>query len=219
MTTVLDRQSSVVSQYLRELRDVNLQKNPQQFERNLERLGMIGAYELSKQLNYEDRQTTTPLGNINTPVIKDELVIATILRAGLPVQNGAKSVFDNAELCFVAAGRKPETAGGVEIDLAYTASPYLKGKALIIADTMLATGKSLVDTYEALSHSYGQPQKVYVLAVIASQQGIDYVERHIPDVSIIVSAVDPELNDKFFIVPGLGDAGDLLYGPKAEKLS
>jgi uracil phosphoribosyltransferase len=217
MITVLSKQASIVNQYLRELRDVDIQKNSQHFEQNLERLGMIAGYELSKQLTYQDQVTITPLGTVNTPILKDKIVLATILRAGLPVQNGVKAIFDEAELSFVAAGRKPETAAGVEIDLAYTASPHMEGKVLVIADTMLATGKSLVDTYEALAKSYGAPDKVYIVAVIASQQGVDYVTQNIPGVSIIVSAVDPILNDRFFIVPGLGDAGDLLYGPKAEK--
>lgn len=219
MITDLSQQNSIVNQYLRELRDVEIQKNSQHFEQNLERLGMIAGYELSKQLSYKDQQTTTPLGTVNTPILKDKIVLATILRAGLPVQKGVKAIFDEAELSFVAAGRKPETAAGVEIDLAYTASPRMEGKILVIADTMLATGKSLVDTYEALAKSYGTPDNVYIIAVIASQQGVDYVSGNIPNVDIIVSAVDPELNDKFFIVPGLGDAGDLLYGPKAEKNS
>jgi uracil phosphoribosyltransferase len=219
MITVLNQQNSIVNQYLRELRDTEIQKNSQHFEQNLERLGMIAGYELSKQLSYQDKETTTPLSKVNTPILKDKIVLATILRAGLPVQKGVKAIFDDAELSFVAAGRKPETAAGVEIDLAYTASPRMEGKVLVIADTMLATGKSLVDTYQALSNSYGKPGKVYVVAVIASQQGVDYVSEHIPGVGIVVSAVDPELNDKFFIVPGLGDAGDLLYGPKAEKSS
>jgi uracil phosphoribosyltransferase len=217
MTTVLCEQTSIVNHYLRELRDIDIQKNQEHFERNLERLGIIAGYEFSKQLSYQDHQTTTPLGTVNTPILKDKIVLATILRAGLPVQKGVKSIFDDAELSFIAAGRKPETSAGVEIDLAYTASPRLEGKVLVIADTMLATGKSLVDTYEALTRSYGQPQQVYIIAVIASRQGIKYVEQNISGVNIIVSAVDPELNDQFFIVPGLGDAGDLLYGPKAQK--
>lgn len=217
MITVLNQHASIVNQYLRELRDIDIQKDSEHFERNLERLGTIAGYELSKYLAYKDVETTTPLGKVNTPVISDKLVLATILRAGLPVQKGVKAVFDEAELAFVAAGRKPETAAGVEIDLAYTASPVIKDKILVIADTMIATGKSLVDTYESLSQSYGEPKHTYIIGVIGSQEGVDYAQANIPNVDIIVSAVDQELNDKFFIVPGLGDAGDLLYGPKAPK--
>lgn len=219
MITVLNQEDSIVSQYLCELRDIEIQKDNKRFSHNLERLGMIAGYELSKQLNYQQRQTQTPLGTAETPILKDKIVLATILRAGLPVQQGVNAIFDDAELSFVAAGRKPETSAGVEIDLAYTASASMEGKVLILADTMLATGKSLVDSYESLVKSYGQPEHVYVVAVIASQAGVDYVSQNMPGADIIVSAVDPELNDKFYIVPGLGDAGDLLYGPKAGKKS
>jgi uracil phosphoribosyltransferase len=146
-------------------------------------------------------------------------VIATIIRAGLPVQHGLKQVFDEAELAFVAAGRKPETPAGVEIDLAYTAAPSLEGKVLIIGDTMLATGKSLVDSYNALVKSYGKPKQTYVVAVVGSKQGVAYAEEHIPGMQLFICAVDTELNDKFYIVPGLGDAGDLLYGEKQAKAS
>ena len=214
MINILSNNSSIISQYLRELRDVDIQQDRRKFENNLERLALIAGYELSKQLQYASHQTTTPLAKINTPLLQDQIVIATILRAGLPVQNGLHQVFDDAELAFVAAGRKPETANGVEIDLAYVATPELEGKVLIIGDTMLATGHSLIDCYKALVAKGGVPSKAYIVAVIASQPGIDYVQMHLPEADITVAAIDPKLNDSFFIVPGLGDAGDLLYGPK-----
>ena len=214
MIKILNNDSSIINQYLHELRDVNVQLDSKKFENNLERLSIIAGYELSKRLDYKDHQTTTPLDKIKTPLLQDSIVIATILRAGLPVQNGLHQVFDDAELAFVAAGRKPETAHGVEIDLAYTATPALKNKVLIIGDTMLATGHSLVDSYKSLIDKGGQPKSIYIVAIIASQPGIDYVLQHIPEADITVITVDPKLNDKFYIVPGLGDAGDLLYGPK-----
>jgi uracil phosphoribosyltransferase len=215
MLKVLAGQPSVIDHYLSELRDVELQKNRPRFEQNLERLGQIAGYEVSRMLGYDKGETTTPLGQAEAYRVKDQLVINTVLRAGLPVQRGLKSVLDMAELSFIAAGRKPDTSAGVEIDLAYVATPEIKDKTLIIADTMLATGKSIVDAYEALISGYGQPSRVIVVAIIGSQTGVDYVQQQIKDVDIVICAVDPELNSDYYIVPGLGDAGDLLYGPKA----
>jgi uracil phosphoribosyltransferase len=217
MVTVLSSQTSVVSDFLRELRDTKLQLNQRQFERNLERIGIIAGYEASKRLAYTSVMTTTPLADAETEVLDDKIVLATILRAGLPLQRGVQTVFDSAELAFIAAGRKPETPAGVEIDLSYVAGPRLDDKVLIIADTMLATGKSLVDTYRALTTDYGSPVRTIIICVIASQPGVTYVSASIPNVEIIAGAVDPKLDDNFFIVPGLGDAGDLTYGPKASK--
>jgi uracil phosphoribosyltransferase len=214
MLTVLNTESSIVNQYLQELRDIDLQKDRRHFEDNLERLGMVAGYELSKQLNYVDQTTTTPLGTINTPILKDQLVLSTILRAGLPVLHGVRKIFDTADIAFIAAGRKPNTDHGVEIDLAYVAGPDLTGKVLIMADTMLATGKSIVDAYNALVEKHGQPSQTFIVAVVSSQPGVDYVQEQLPDANLIVCTVDPELNDHYYIVPGLGDAGDLLYGPK-----
>lgn len=211
---VLNSESSIVNQYLRELRDVKLQQDRTRFESNLERLGMILGYEVSKQLDYKPVSTQTPLGKINTPVIKNDLVLATILRAGLPVQHGVHQILDSVDLAFVAAGRKPDTSHGVEIDMAYTAAPDLNGKVLIMADTMLATGLSMVDAYNELVKKHGQPARSFVVGVIASQHGAEYVEANIPNCELIVCAVDPKLNSHYYIVPGLGDAGDLAFGPK-----
>jgi uracil phosphoribosyltransferase len=213
MVANLSSKKSVLNHFLRELRDVEIQKDKRRFERNLEKAGALAAYELSKQLTYIDQETTTSLGQAKTALIKDKIVIATILRAGLPMQKGVASIFEEAELAFIAAGRKPETGHGVEIDLAYTASPDLTGKILIIADTMLATGSSILDSYNAL-RKYGMPSRLFIICAIASQPGIEFVEKNIPGAGIIAAAVDPGLNDKFYIVPGLGDAGDLLYGEK-----
>lgn len=211
---VLSDEFSIVNHRLRELRDKTLQKDQQRFEHNLELMGMIAGYELSKQLIYADHTTKTPLGTINTPLLKDKLVLGTVLRAGLPLQSGLRKIFGTTELAFVGAGRKPETSSTVEIDLSYVVSPDLAGKVLILADTMLATGKSLIKAYEALVNKHGAPLHTFVVAVIASQAGIDYLSNRLPSAELIIGAVDPELNDKFYIVPGLGDAGDLLYGSK-----
>lgn len=218
MIKVLSDEVSVVNQYLHELRDVNIQKDAERFRNNVERIGMIAGFEASKLFSFEAAETVTPLGKADTQVLKDKIILNTVLRAGLPLQQGIHKVLNMAELSFIAAGRKPETAAGVEIDLSYVATPPIEGKVLIIADTMIATGKSLVDAYRALVDHYGTPSRTIIIGVIASQQGIDYVSDNIQDADIIVGAVDKELDHNFFIVPGLGDAGDLMYGPKSLKL-
>lgn len=215
MITVLSEENSIINQYLHELRDIELQKDHLRFEQNIERIGAIAGYEASKLLTYRAHKTKTQLGVADTSVLSEGIVLNTILRAGLPLQRGVQSVLPYAELSFTAAGRKPETGGGVEIELGYVATPSIEGKVLIIADTMIATGNSLVDGYNALVQHYGTPSRTIIIGVIASQQGLDHVAKEIPGVSLIVAAVDTKLNEKFFIVPGLGDAGDLLYGPKA----
>jgi uracil phosphoribosyltransferase len=192
----LSEHKSVVNNYLLELRDVEIQKDKRRFENNLEQVGRLAAYELSKQLEFEDCETTTQLG-----------------RAGLPMQRGIASVFQEAELAFIAAGRKPETEHRVEIDLAYVATADLTGKTLIITDTMLATGSSILDSYNALV-KYGRPSRLFIVCAIASKTGVEFIEKNIPEAEIVTAVVDPDLNDKFYIVPGLGDAGDLLYGEK-----
>ena len=214
MLTVLNTTPSIINSYLRELRDVEIQKDKQRFEHNLESLGMIAGYELSKRLNYADHATATPLGTANTPLPTDRLVLSTVLRAGLPVHHGIHKILPGAEPAFIAAGRRPDTSEGVKINLAYVAGPDLTGKVLIIADTMLATGHTFVEAYHALIEGHGKPSRVFVVAVIASEAGITYVRDNIPQCEMIICAVDPELNDDYFIVPGLGDAGDLLYGEK-----
>lgn len=214
MTRVINDVSSAASLYVRELRDVKVQKDSHRFRRNLERLGMMAGYELSQLLNYKDTSTITPLGTANTKELSDEVVVCTVLRAGLPLQHGILQVLDQAVLAFIGAARKPETGTKVEVALDYLAAPPLRGRVLVLADTMLATGTSLVDSYNALVETHGQPAKTFIVAVIASQTGVDYVTKNIPGAELLVFEVDEELNDKFYIVPGLGDAGDLLYGPK-----
>lgn len=215
MLKVLNDEASIIGEYLHELRDIDIQKDRHRFEENIERIGAIAGYEASKLLAYSDHKTTTQLGVADTSVLGDGIVLNTILRAGMPLQRGVHSMLPMAELSFIAAGRKPETAAGVEIELSYVATPRLENKVLIIADTMIATGKSLVDGYNALTQHYGMPTRTIIIGVIASRDGIAYVTENIPEVDIITAAIDETLDAKFYIVPGLGDAGDLLYGPKA----
>ena len=215
MLKILSETDSILSQYLHELRDGEIQKDRRRFEENIERIGAIAGYEASKLLSYSLHKTTTQLGVADTSILDEDIVLNTILRAGLPLQRGVQSILPQAEISFTAAGRKPETGSGVEIELSYVATPSLEGKALIIADTMIATGHSLVDGYNALIKDYGTPSRTIIIGVIASQEGIEYVTDHIAGVDMSEAAVDPTLDDRFFIVPGLGDAGDLLYGTKA----
>ncbi len=214
MIRVLNDISSAASLYVGELRDKELQKDRVRFEHNLERLGMIAGYELSKLLSYENTTVTTPLGRAKTKQLSDQMVLCSVLRAGLPLQQGIHKVLDQVVMAFIGAGRKPENGDRVEVALDYVAAPPLQGKVLVLADTMLATGTSLVDSYNALIETHGRPGKTFVVAVIASQAGTEYVAKNIPGAELLVFEVDQELNDKFYIVPGLGDAGDLLYGEK-----
>lgn len=217
MLHVLAEEKSIITQYLHELRDVDIQNDASRFEHNLERLGMLLGYEISRQLAYQPHKTTTPLGTADSQILEDQVVINTILRAGLPVQRGMKTILDSAQMSFIAAGRKPETSAGVEIELSYVATPSIEDKVLIIADTMIATGHSIVDAFQALTDGYGTPRQTFIAGVIASRPGVEFIEAQLPDATIITCALDATLNDKFYIVPGLGDAGDLLYGPKANR--
>ncbi len=215
MIKILSAKPSAVSQFLHELRDVELQTDRRRFHDNVERLGVIAGYEISRLLHYREHSTKTPLGSAAGQLVDEPLVLATIMRAGLPLQQGIHQVLPMAELAFIGAARKSESAAGVEIELSYVATPPLAGKTLIIADTMIATGQSLVDTWQALTEGYGMPARTIVAGIIASRQGADHVHDSIPGLDLIVAAVDDKLDHNFYIVPGLGDAGDLLYGPKA----
>lgn len=214
MITVLSEVAPLVGDFLRQLRDVQLQTDRQRFEKNVERVGVVAAMELSKSLDYSDAKTKTPLGEANTKSPSEEVVVCGIFRAGLPLQRGLCQMLDQAAQGFVGAARQPETGEKVEIGVDYIAAPHLAGKVLVLVDTMLATGTSIVDSFQALVKDRGQPKKLFIVAVIASQTGVEYVQAKLPQADFIVGAIDPELNEKFYIVPGLGDAGDLLYGSK-----
>ncbi len=206
---------SLVSQFMMELRDVNIQRDPLRFRRNLERIGEIMAYEISRTLNYRTEEITTPLATAKCQVIADQLVLGTIFRAGIPFHQGLLNYFDKAQNAFVSAYRKYKEKESFDVFIEYLASPRLDGKVLILADPMLATGASMELSYRALL-TKGMPEHIHVASVIASQTAVDYVARTFPAdrTTLWVGAIDPEINSHSYIVPGLGDAGDLAYGIK-----
>lgn len=214
----LSKQNTIVNQYLSELRDRKYQQNRLLFRNNVKRIGEMMAYELSKTLEYEEKTVTTPLGTIDIPLPKKDIVIATVLRAGLPFHEGFLNVFDFADNAFVSAYRmyinREHTEVGVNAE--YMATPSVKGKTLIIADPMLATGGSMAAAIEALT-SCGKPKKIHVCCVIAAPEGIEVAKECLPEDSTIwCAAIDKGMNQQKYIVPGFGDCGDLCYG---EKLS
>lgn len=209
------QQNSIVNQFMSELRDKGIQQDRMRFRRNLERIGEIMAYEISRTLNYSTRQITTPLGEKDLNLPADPVVLATILRAGLGFHQGFLSYFDKAENAFISAYRQYTNETDFDIHVEYIASPTLENKVMILADPMLATGKSMELCYNALCASKGTPAVTHVAAVIASRQAIEYVEKHLPANTVIwVADIDDTLNAHGYIVPGLGDAGDLAFGEK-----
>jgi uracil phosphoribosyltransferase len=207
---------SVANQFIAELRDVNIQKDRMRFRHNLERLGEILAYELSKTLPFHTITVETPLGTAHVEVPADNPVIACILRAGLPLQKGMVTVFDKSDMAYVSAYRKHNDDDNFEICVQYIACPSIQDRILIVADPMLATGQSAVKAVEFLL-AYGKPKAIYVVSAIASQQGVDYVSKKLPQASIWIGVIDPELTAHSYIVPGLGDAGDLAFGEKVQR--
>ncbi|MDE6782348.1 MAG: uracil phosphoribosyltransferase [Paramuribaculum sp.] len=206
---------SLVSQYMAELRDVNVQKDMLRFRRNLERIGEIMAYEISKTIEYETVDITTPLDVAKCQIIKEKLVLATIFRAGIPFHKGFLDYFDHAQNAFVSAYRKYREKENFDVFIEYIASPRIDGKTVIIADPMLATGSSMELSYKALL-TKGTPDKIHVASVVASQAAIEYVKKTFPadKTTVLVGAIDDKINSHSYIVPGLGDAGDLAYGVK-----
>jgi len=212
----LSENNSVLHQFLREIRDVNIQNDPLRFRRNIERIGEVMAMEVSKHLNYAHEEVTTPLGTATVPQITDQLVLGTILRAGLPLHQGFLNIFDRAENAFLSAYRRVNDKGELEIVAEYMAAPSIVGKTLILVDPMLATGMSMEVGYLALLR-HGKPTHTHLCSIIATPKSIEYMRRELndsPDVTLWCAAIDPILNDKKYIVPGLGDAGDLCYGTK-----
>lgn len=205
---------SVVNRFMAELRDVEIQNDRLRFRRNLERIGEIMAYEISQGLRYSTRQVKTPLGTATACLPDDPVVLATILRAGLPFHQGFLNCLDDAENAFVSAYRKYKDQINFDIHIEYIASPRIDGKTLVLIDPMLATGGSMELAYKALL-TKGNPASIHVASVIASRQAIAYIEKHLPEETTVwVGAIDDELNEHSYIVPGLGDAGDLAYGTK-----
>lgn len=215
MVFILSEQVSVFNQFLAEVRDVHVQADPLRFRRNLERMGEIFAYEISRHLVFREGEVQTPLGVAPAKILADEVVVASVLRAGLPLHHGILNFFDRARNAFIAAYRKHHKDDGFEIRLEYVSTPNLSGKKLILCDPMLATGQSMVEAYKALVDQAGRPDAVHVVAIVASEEGLAYARRYLPENTFFwLGAVDPELNAKAYIVPGLGDAGDLAYGGK-----
>lgn len=219
MATVnqLNQLNSLLNIFIAEIRDIKIQQDPMRFRRNLERMGEIFAYEISKTLQYIPKVVTTPLGEASTQVLANQPVVASILRAGLPLHIGVLNYFDRAENAFISAYRKHHKDGTFDIELGYMASPNLENKTVILCDPMLATGSSMVLTYKALL-KLGTPKHLHIVSVIASVEGLEYAKRHLPsETTIWIGALDDELTAQSYIVPGLGDAGDLAFGSKDQS--
>ncbi len=215
MVINLSDNHSLLSNWVAELRDVDIQTDRMRFRRNLERIGEVAAYEISKQLAWEEKEITTPMGTVNAKMLKQQPVLATILRAGLPLHQGLLNYFDRADNAFISAFRKHNRDGSFEISLDYVSCPNLEDRVVIVADPMLATGSSMVKTVQYLREE-GQPSEIHIVCAIACTVGIEYVHRNEPKVKIWCGAVDDELTAKGYIVPGLGDAGDLAFGTKVQ---
>ncbi|OYT17664.1 MAG: uracil phosphoribosyltransferase [Bacteroidetes bacterium 4572_77] len=211
----LSKKVSILNQYISELRDVDIQKDPMRFRFNLERIGAVMAYEISKKLDYKQQPVETPLGVAQCQRLESPLVLASIMRAGIPMHNGLLRVFDRAENAFISAYRKHDKDGGFKIKLEYVSKPDLTDKILILCDPMLATGASMGLTYNSLIQE-AKPKHTHIVSAIASSEGVDYLLQNFSDRDITIwsAAIDDELTAQAYIVPGLGDAGDLAFGKK-----
>ncbi|MHA4808820.1 uracil phosphoribosyltransferase [Flavitalea flava] len=215
MVVNLSEEYSLLCNWISEIRDVDIQADRMRFRRNLERIGEVAAYEISKTLAFEEKEIQTPLGMASAKLLRDQPVIATILRAGLPLHQGLLNFFDKADNAFISAYRKHQRDGSFEISLDYVSCPELEGRVVIISDPMLATGASLVKTIQFLREE-GHPSQIHVVVAIACTVGIEYVLRSEPNCRIWCGDIDDELTAKGYIVPGLGDAGDLAFGVKVQ---
>lgn len=212
---IIDSKKSVLNTFIAEIRDVEIQKDSFRFRRNIERIGEILAYELSQTLDFQNKTITTPLGTKQIDVPEKDIVLCSILRAGLPLHNGLLNYFDHAENAFISAYRKHTSDNDFEIKVEYFVSPSLENKTLILADPMLATGQSLVSVFKGLQQKHGTPKKIHLVCVIGSTEGIDYIKKHLPEnITLWIATVDDKLNKQGYIIPGLGDAGDLAFGKK-----
>lgn len=212
----LSREHSLVSNWVAELRDVTVQGDRMRFRRNLERIGEIAAYEISKRLPSEEREIQTPMGTATCTMLSEQPVLATILRAGLPLHQGLLNYFDKADCSFISAYRKHDANGDFEIAIEYLSSPEIENRVLIVSDPMLATGASLAKSVKYLQEE-GDPKSIHIVCAIACSVGIEYVRREVPLATIWCGAIDDELTAKGYIVPGLGDAGDLAFGAKMQS--
>ena len=212
----LGKQNSIFNHFIREIRDVNIQKDSMRFRRNIERIGEIFAYEISKKMEYENKDITTPLGISTESLMTEKPVLATILRAGLPLHQGLLNYFDRSDNCFISAFRKHKKGGNFEIKIEYMSSPSLDGKTVVLCDPMLASGNSMVLAMKALL-SKGKPKHIHIVAIITSTEGIQYLKENTPfrNCTLWLGAQDAEMTSQSYIVPGLGDAGDLAFGEKS----
>lgn len=214
----ISQQNSVLNTFISELRNLEIQKDRMRFRRNIERIGEILGYEMSKVLNYDKSKIKTPLGTCEINLITNDIVLCSILRAGVPLHNGLLNYFDTAENAFISAYRhhkhNPES---FEIIVEYLACPNLANKTLVLADPMLATGQSIIATYKALE-PFGIPKEIHLVSVIGANEGVDYLQKHFDDnTHLWIATIDERLNDHGYIVPGLGDAGDLAFGEKLQQ--
>lgn len=209
----LSDQNSLISKYLYEIRDERIQQDRLRFRTNLKRISQLMGYEVSKKLNYHSQETQTPLAKKTTKVISDQIVVASIMRAGLPMHEALLEMFDHAENAFISAYRI-EDEKNIKVEVEYKSSPDLNGKVVILADPMIATGNSILKCLDHLE-KYGQASHIFILGIVASQPGIEKLKKSVGDnCTCFAASIDPELNDKSYIVPGLGDAGDLAFGNK-----
>ncbi|MBR5825115.1 MAG: uracil phosphoribosyltransferase [Paludibacteraceae bacterium] len=213
MIYVLDKQNSILGNFIKEIRSVEIQNDPLRFRKNIERIAQVMCYEISKTLNFASEEVQTPLGVSPTNVVADKIVVASILRAGLAMHNGVLEFFDRAENCFVSAYRKYIDETNFDVHIEYIAAPSLDGKTVILCDPMLATGSSMELAYKAL-FTHGTPARVIVCSIVSAQYAVDYISKVMPDCDIYTAVLDPELDSHKYIVPGLGDCGDLAFGDK-----
>ena len=214
-TIHLGKQNSIFNHFIREIRDVKIQNDAMRFRRNIERIGEIFAYEISKEMEYKSKDITTPLGISTESLMTEKPVLATILRAGLPLHQGFLNYFDSSDNCFISAYRKHKKSGDFEVKIEYMSSPNLYDETIILCDPMLASGSSMILAMEAIM-SKGNPKHIHIVAIIASAEGVDYVKENIPmqNCTLWLGAKDAEMTAQSYIVPGLGDAGDLAFGEK-----
>jgi uracil phosphoribosyltransferase len=214
----LGLQNTLFSQFISELRDENIQKDRMRFRKNLQRVGEIFAYEISKTMHYEPREIVTPLGTKIMKLLAEQPVICSILRAAVPLHEGLLSYFDQADNGFISAYRKHKKSGEISIRMDYVATPEIENRELILCDPMLATGSSMLASYHALC-DLGKPRHTHMVTVVSHQDAIDFLQKNIPskDFTLWVGAIDEELTSQSYIVPGLGDAGDLAFGPKIQN--
>lgn len=213
-TVVLGNKNSYLNQLLFELRDEQVQTDRMRFRTNMERIGEIMAYELSKSLNYESREVSTPLGTLEMNLLAEQPVLISILRAGIPLHQGFLRMLDRADNGFISAFRHHTKGNQFIVKVEYTAIPDVTNRDMVLIDPMIATGKSMVHSYEEILQFGGKPERVFICAVVGSEEGVEYVLRKIPGARLFLVAIDRELTAKSYIVPGLGDAGDLAFGPK-----